>query len=193
MHFGSAEYYMEITDEILIAGIKKNDYTSYNQLFVRYYSRLCTFVFRIVQNETASEDVVQELFIRLWIQREKLDIKDSISGYLYRASKNAALNFLRSEHNRLKNLQNIPASEWITDESYIEQVELTAVLHQCIGQLPARSREVFLLSRFDGLKQKEIAGKLDISVKTIKNQIWKSLLYLKSCLELKSAFKELSD
>ena len=70
----------------------------------------------------------------------------------------------------------------------MEEEEFISFLDACIEALPERSREVFKLSRIDGLKQKEIAEKLDISIKTIKNQIWKSLQYLKSCLEAKDAF-----
>jgi len=179
---------MESADQILIAGIKRDDYSSYNQLFTRYYSRLCAFVFNLTQNYSASEDVVQELFIKLWIQREKLDITENISGYLYRASKNAALNYLRAEKNRLKSINDMPVQEWQPDESLIEQIEFSAALNQCISQLPERSRDVFMKSRFDGLKQQEISDQLGISVKTIKNQIWKSLQFLKACLELHEAF-----
>ncbi len=180
---------MEFTDEILITGIKRDDYSSYNQLFMRYYSRLCTFVFKLTQNYSASEDVVQELFIRLWIQRGKLEINENISGYLYRASKNAALNHLRAEKSRQKSIQNMPVQEWQSDDNLIEQIEFSAVLNQCISQLPERSRDVFMKSRFDGLKQQEISDQLGISVKTIKNQIWKSLQFLKACLELHEAFE----
>ncbi|MFY9152363.1 MAG: RNA polymerase sigma-70 factor [Prolixibacteraceae bacterium] len=179
---------MEVADEILMEGIKRNDYSCYNQLFTRYYSRLCTYVFGIIQNDITSEDVVQELFIRLWTNRHKLEINDSISGYLYRSSKNAALNHLRAEKNRQKSIESFPAQEWHSDDNLIEQVEFSVYLHQCIDQLPERSRDVFLKSRFEGLKQKEISDQLGISVKTIKNQIWKSLQYLKSCLELKDVF-----
>lgn len=179
---------MEVTDDILVKGIEATDYTSYNQLFRRYYSRLCAFVFGIVQNESAAEDVVQELFIRLWTQRGKLNISENVSGYLFRASKNAALNYLRAENNRKKNIDQMPAPEWSTDELPLEEFEFSAALHQCIEQLPARSREVFMLSRFEGLRQQEISDRLGISVKTIKNQIWRSLQFLKTCLEQKDAF-----
>lgn len=180
---------MEFADEILIAGIKRNDYACYNQLFIRYYSRLCAFVFKLTQNYSASEDVVQELFIRIWIQRGKIEINENISGYLYSASKNAALNYLRAEKSRQKSIQNMPVQEWQSDEDLIEQIEFSAALNKCIGQLPERSRDVFMKSRFDGLKQQEISDQLGISVKTIKNQIWKSLQFLKACLELHDAFE----
>lgn len=180
---------MELADDILIAGIKRDDYTCYNQLFMRYYGRLCLYVFGITQSSSASEDVVQELFIRLWINRTKLEINENISGYLYRSSKNASLNHLRAEKSRQKSIQNMPVQEWQTDEDHIEQIEFSAALHQCIGQLPERSRDVFMKSRFDGMKQQEISDQLGISVKTIKNQIWKSLQFLKACLELHEAFE----
>jgi RNA polymerase sigma-70 factor, ECF subfamily len=180
---------MELTDEILISGIKRDDYSCYNQLFMRYYSRLCAFVFKLTQNYSASEDVVQELFIRLWIQRGKLEINESTSGYLYRSSRNAALNYLRAEKSRQKSIQNMPLQDWQTDNNLIEQIEFSAALNQCISQLPERSRDVFMKSRFDGLKQQEISDQLGISVKTIKNQIWKSLQFLKACLELNEAFE----
>lgn len=179
---------MEVADDVLIAGIKNNDYASYNQLFIRYYSRLCAFVSGIIQQNSASEDVVQELFIRLWIHRQKLEIHENISGYLYRSSKNAALNHLRSENNRKRKLQNFPVATWNTDENLIEELEFSVALHHCIEQLPERSKEVFMKCRFEGLKQKEVSNQLGISVKTIKNQIWKSMQYLKSCMELKDAF-----
>jgi RNA polymerase sigma-70 factor (ECF subfamily) len=179
---------MGIADELLIASIKIDDYASYNQLFVRYYSRLCAFVFQIVKNESAAEDVVQEFFIRLWTNRQKLEIRENISGYLYRSVKNSALNYLRAETARKKSIQNIPFQEWQADETIIEHVEFSAALYECIGQLPERSREVFKMSRFDGMKQQEIAELLGTSVKTIKNQIWKSLQYLKACLDVKEAF-----
>jgi RNA polymerase sigma-70 factor, Bacteroides expansion family 1 len=180
---------MEIADHVLIAGIKRDDYSSYNQLFIRYYNRLCLFVFKLTQNYTASEDIVQELFVRLWMNRAKLEIKENISGYLYQASRNSALNYLRAENSRRKTMESITFQEESADENLIEQVEFSAALYKCIEQLPARSKDVFMKSRFDGLKQQEISDQLGISVKTIKNQIWKSLQYLKACLELNEAFE----
>lgn len=179
---------MDVADDTLITGIKNDDYTCYNQLFVRYYHRLCAFVFTLTQNDSASEDVVQELFIRIWANRQKLEIKETVSGYLYRASKNGALNYLRAEKNRQKSIQKMPVPGWQNDESLIEQIEFSAMLNQCISRLPERSRDVFLKSRFEGMKLQEVADHMGTSVKTIKNQIWKSLCFLKTCLEEKGAF-----
>ena len=171
----------------IIEKTKSEEGQAFEILFREYYSRLCAFVFKLTQNYSASEDIVQELFIKLWIQRGELEITESVSGYLYQASRNAALNFLRAEKSRQKSMQNMQVQEWQNDNNLIEQIEFSATLNQCISQLPERSRDVFMKSRFDGLKQQEIADQLGISVKTIKNQIWKSLQFLKACLELHEA------
>ncbi|MCW3805502.1 RNA polymerase sigma factor [Plebeiibacterium marinum] len=163
------------------------DYTSFNELFNLYYPRLCAYAYQITKNPTASEDIVQEVFIRLWKGRKELNIKGDIFNYLLKACKNASLNFLRSESSRRKTLEEIPEKDSINDMDLIEEQELVDFVQQCIDLLPQRSRQVFLMSRFEGLKQQEIAERLGTSIKTIKNQIWKSLQYLRTCLKEKDA------
>lgn len=174
-----------VTDEILIAAIGKDDYTSYNKLFVRYYSRLCYYVYRILMDKEDAEDVVQELFFTLWNNRKKIEIGENVSSYLYRMAKNLALNHIRTETNYRTALENREESPSYYEESPLESEEFRIALNNCINRLPDRCKEVLLLHRVKGLKQKEIADQLSISVKTIKNQIWSSLQRLKKCLELK--------
>ena len=149
------DYMQEVhADKVLMIAIGNNDYISYNKLFDRYYGCLCQYVYSLLMDRNDAEDVVQELFLNLWKNRERIEIKENVSGYLYRMAKHLALNF-------------------------------RIALYDCIDHLPDRSREVLLLHRVKGLKQKEISEKLSISVKTIKNQIWMSLQKLKECLEMK--------
>ncbi len=163
------------------------DYTSFNELFNLYYPRLCAYVYEITKNTTASEDIVQEVFIKLWKGRNDFNIKGDIFNYLLKACKNASLNFMRSETSRRKTLEEIPDKETVDSQDLIEEQEFIDFVQQCIDLLPQRSKQVFLMSRFEGLKHQEIAESLGTSIKTIKNQIWKSLQYLKSCLEEKEA------
>lgn len=174
-----------VTDEILIAAIGKDDYTSYNKLFVRYYSRLCYYVYRMLMDKEDAEDVVQELFLTLWNNRKKIEINENVSGYLYRMAKNMALNHIRSETNYRSVLENREEPLSYYEENQLESEEFRIALNDCINRLPDRCKEVLLLHRVKGLKQKEIADQLSISVKTIKNQIHSSLQRLKKCLELK--------
>lgn len=179
---------MVTSNEILISRIEQDDYSSFNRLFIRYYASLCSYVTTIINDSSASEDIVQNLFIKLWSDRKKIAIYRNIEHYLFKAAKNSALNYLRSETNRKKTMEKLTVFDCPDETEYTTQEEFLQKLEECINQLPERSKEVLVLNRFEELKQKEIAEKLNISVKTIKNQIWKSLKYLKSCLDLKNSF-----
>lgn len=173
----------DITDEMLMEAIGNDDYISYNKLFERYYSRLCQYVYSLLMDKSDTEDVVQELFLNLWKSRKKIEIRENVAGYLYRMAKHLALNNLRSKiyFNDLSETQD----QLLYEDNHIEVEEFRIALYDCIDHLPDRCKEVLLLHRIKGLKQIEISKKLDISVKTIKNQIWISLQKLKRCLELK--------
>lgn len=174
-----------ITDEKLIAAIGNDDYTSYNKLFVRYYSRLCCYVYRLLGEKEDAEDVVQDLFLTLWNNRKKIAIGENVSGYLYKMARNLALNHIRTRTNYKTVLENREEQLSYYEENPLETEEFRMALYNCINLLPGRCKEVLLLHRVKGLKQKEIADQLSISVKTIKNQIWASLQRLKKCLEVK--------
>ena len=171
------------TDERLIEAIRRNDYVSYNKLFERYYGRLCQYVYSLLMDKSDTEDIVQELFLNIWKNRERIEIKENVGGYLYKMAKHLALNHLRSKvyFNNLSETQDQLSYE----DDRVESEEFRIALYSCNDHLPGRCKEVLLLHRIKGLKQKEISEKLDVSIKTIKNQIWISLQKLRRCLELK--------
>ena len=179
----------QITDKELFAAIKEDDYISYNKFFDRYYIRLCQYVYSIIKDKDDSEDIVQELFLSVWSNRKKLAVEDNIPGYLYVMSKNLTLNYIRSKANYKNLLKNQEEKPEYYEEYPMETDEFRIALFDCINLLPARSREILILHRIKGYKQKEIAERLDITVKTIKNQIWTSLQKLRLCLEEKKAWK----
>ncbi len=174
-----------VTDKILLAAIRNDDYAAYNKLFVRYYDRLCCYVYRALENREDTEDVVQELFFTLWNNRKKIVTGENVSGYLYKMARNQALNLIRTQTNYKTALENREEQLPYYEENTLETEEFRMTLYGCINQLPNRCKEVLLLHRVKGMKQKEIADKLSISVKTIKNQIWASLQRLKKCLDTK--------
>lgn len=178
---------VSVTDERLIAAIKRDDYVSYNQLFVRYYNRLCCYAYRILMDKEDTEDVIQELFLTLWKNRSKIEIEGTVASYLYKMAKNLSLNYIRSKMNYKTLLENQENTCAYYEENQFESEEFRVILYDCIDRLPGRCKEVLLLHRVKGLKQKEIADQLSISVKTIKNQIWSSLQKIKKCMELKGA------
>lgn len=177
---------LSITDEKLIENIRRSDYLSYNELFMRYYGRLCQYVYGILQDKEDAEDIVQELFLNLWENKEKIDVRENASAYIYKTARNLSLNHIRSSTNYRNLLGKQECDNGYYEENPMELKEFRTTLYDCINKLPSRSKEILLLHRVNGLKQKEIAEKLNITVKTIKNQIWISLQKLKMCLESNS-------
>jgi RNA polymerase sigma-70 factor (ECF subfamily) len=100
---------------------------------------------------------------------------------VFSSCRNAALNHIRDENTKKRTIETFAESQ-ITDEEISDMEDYLDALEKCIARLPERSKQVFLMHKFDDYSQKKISAKLNISVKTIKNQIWKSLQYLRECL-----------
>ena len=154
------------------------------QLFRRYYEPLCRYVYGILgdKNAVLTEDVVQEVFLKLWKNKTQIQINTSLKAYLYQAARNTALNAIQKEkrHQQLETvyMTGRKQSEMKTEEELLLN-ETRQKLQAGLSQLPPKCREVFQLSRFEELSYKEIAQTLNISVKTVENQMGKALKLLR--------------
>jgi RNA polymerase sigma-70 factor, ECF subfamily len=174
-----------ISDHELFALVKRNDIKAFDDLFIRYYSKLCRHAHKVVNNETMAEDVVQDLFIHLWENKEKIDITISVNAFLYTSTRNRALNAIRSVSIRDKHYKNIfEESETFSpdDANQVESNELFDFIEEAINSLPEKCREIFILHRKNNLTYNEIAAKLGLSAKTIENQIGIGLKKIKNYL-----------
>lgn len=159
---------------------------AFKYFFDTYYDDLCNFVNSYLRDRILSEDIVQNIFVHLWENKNKLPSDCSIKSYLYTASKNKSLNFLRNRKNQNRIIENLKLSDDITEftsDQYLEFDELRAVIIKGIEMLPDRCREIYMLSRNEGLSNKEIAEKLAISVKTVENQVTIAIRKLKEHLQ----------
>jgi RNA polymerase sigma-70 factor (ECF subfamily) len=150
---------------------------------MQHYEPLCNFVFGILKDYDASEDVIQELFVKFWEKRNVLPDDLSIKAYMYRAARNMALNHIK--HFDIKKDFNIFNMASITDaeqsvDNPAETSELQKMIFQAVNELPTERKKIFLMSREEGLKYKEIAAELNISVKTVENQMGKALSTLRT-------------
>ncbi|MDA9774081.1 RNA polymerase sigma-70 factor [Saprospiraceae bacterium] len=178
----------EFTDQDLISLLKdpKQSEHAAELLFKKYYSQVCYAVYRIIPETSTSEDIAQDVFLEIWRKRETIDITSSVKAYLKRAGVNKALNYIRSkkkvkfENDDSYEMQNLSIND---HGENVEVLDLQSIIDKAIDSLPERCRIVFSLSRFEELSYKEIAGKLDISVKTVENQIGKALKILRSAVE----------
>lgn len=155
------------------------------QFFEQHYKNAVIQATRIVKDQGTGEDLVQECFIKLWERRN--DIKSaSLSSYFSKMVKNRCIDYLRI--NRPKTIEP-EANQWHSeDHSTLEYKELAAAVNAVIDRLPERCREVFVLSRFEELSYKEIALSLNISPKTVENQISKALKIIRLAVQKFSSF-----
>jgi RNA polymerase sigma-70 factor (ECF subfamily) len=179
----------ETTSKNIISGIKSRDLKIFEELFFNYHGRLVLFANKFIGDMQVSRDLVQDAFVILWEKADQLNIKQSPKAYLYQVVKNSCLNYNRHlsiEHSAERTLAN-QISELEkqvyqnSDSPYFSliELELEEKIAEVIESMPEKCREVFKLSRFEYLKNKEIAEKLDISVKMVEKHISKALTILR--------------
>lgn len=171
-------------EAILIAGLKQGDNSSYETLFKLYYVRFVKFADAIIDDRQAAEDLVQEAFMKVWLNRSKLVEGLSISNYLYVLVKRAAINFLRdrkfAEDISAELGESLP-SDHSLESSYSADETLKRIVAR-VEKLPERRRTVFRLSRGKGMSNKEIAQALNVSEKTVERQITLALQDIRKTL-----------
>ena len=162
------------------------DKAQFEELFNLHYSNLCAYANNFLKELEAAEEVVQEVLFKVWTNRDKLEITTSIQSYLFRAVRNGCLNVIKHvnirEEYKIHNERTIEMEERSQEDDVIIS-ELEQKIREAIDMLPTERRKVFIMSRYDGLKYKEIAEKLKISVKTVENQMGSALKFLR--VELK--------
>jgi RNA polymerase sigma-70 factor (ECF subfamily) len=159
------------------------DVNTFEKLYDEYYSPLCLFANKYLHDLDLARSLVQELFVDLWLKREKLTVNGgSVKFYLFKAVRNRSVDYLRTLK---KSVRLSDISESSLDSPFIdklEEAELNDRVNQSINELPEKCREIFLLCRFEGLKYSQIAEKLNISVKTVEMQMGIALKKLKDKL-----------
>lgn len=178
----------------LIDSIKKGNPKSFELVFKTYYKKLCTFAFDYTRQLETAEDIVKDFFVAFWDNRNSLEIKTSLSGYLFRSVRNACINYLLRNKER-KNTISMEEVNWIeikinepVSNDYpignLLAKELEGQIYNIIEKLPEACREIFKLSRFDDLSHKKIAELLHISENTVKVQIYRALKHLKETISV---------
>lgn len=166
---------MEITNRIITD--RKEDLSDFSNLYRKYYVLLCLIAEHIVRNRPDAEEVVSDVFIRLWNCRERIKITTSLKAYLIRSVQNTALNYLeKNKNDRLTDsisISDYKILAWDSDYplGHIYEEEIMTLLDEGIKSLPCACREIFMLSRKENMKYCEIAEMLGITVNTVKTQV----------------------
>jgi RNA polymerase sigma-19 factor, ECF subfamily len=174
------------TDAELVRRIREGDERALEVVFRAHFAGMAAFVDRYVRSPDMAEELVQDIFLKIWAKRARLAEIESLKTYLYRAARNQALNHLRrlKLERRWQEEQAAggePVTAFAADDDASGQ-ELAEKVQIAINRLPPRCREIFLLSRDGGLTYNEIARTLEISVKTVETQMGRALKALRGSL-----------
>jgi RNA polymerase sigma-70 factor (ECF subfamily) len=176
----------------LTTHLSKGDPEAFRYLFSEYYAALCIYASRFTKDKSSAEEIVHETFVKLWEHKEHIGITESISGYLYKSVQNNALNYLKklqinnkyteSYFQKLKEAEEFFTISQETGQSVLLAKELEEKILEAIEELPQQCKEIFKLSRFNGLKNQEIASKKQITLNTVQTQISIALEKLRKSL-----------
>ncbi len=173
------------SDSQIFEAIKKDDNGAYEMVFREYYRPMTAYAFRFLGNLADSESIVQDVFLRLWQKRKEIMITSSLQNYLFRSVKNHCINYI--EHEKIKTgYQTMVIRDEADRSEYSEfflEFGLKKKIEVAIALLPEKRQEIFRLAREDGLKYREIAERLEISVKTVETQMTLALRQLRESLK----------
>lgn len=167
--------------------LKEGNMLAFDAIYEKYCKRIFAFVVRYVKSETDAEEIVQEVFLKIWENKNKIDVYSSFESYIFTISYNSTISLLRkrvTEKKYIDYLKNLQVAEDVfelTDEVYY--TELNGQIQSLLSELTPRQKEIFLLSREEGLTHDEIAKKLGISSNTVKNHIVTTLNFLRSKID----------
>ena len=167
-----------IGDTEIIWRIRQGDVGQFESLFRSSYVSLVRYAKTLIKDHDTAEEIVQDLFFRIWKDKEKLEIESSLNGYLFRSVHNKCLHYI--EHNKVvvRHVEEMSHRQTESQESPLDILrykELQAKIARILERLPERCGQIFYMSRFEGLKYSEIAEKLSVSVKTVESNMGRAL------------------
>lgn len=172
------------SDKQLIRAIKGGDTKSFEKLFERYYDRYFSFACALLHDADAAEDVLQNVFLKLWIGRDRLDENRSIENYLLVSVRNEIFDYLRLKYNQTVVRGETPekedASADIEEEMFWS--ETSDRMDKIIKNMPPQRQRIFMMSRYENMASKDIADALGLSVRTVERHIYLALQDLKQII-----------
>lgn len=180
------------TDSYLVNAIQRGEYQAFELLFNGYYAGLCKYAGTFLHSKEAAEDLVSDLFVKIWEQPQVLSVNVSLKGYLYRSVYNACMNLLTRRRIKFSNLDAetvnklyalMPQTIDETPATKLFLEEMDNAIENAIGKLPVECGKIFVMSRKGELSHREIATQLHISENTVKVQIYRALSKLRQALK----------
>jgi RNA polymerase sigma-70 factor (family 1) len=176
------QLFPEYDDITLFRMTAEGDEMAFTELFHRYNPKLLPFVFKLTRQESIAREIIQETFLRLWVDRHKLPAVDQPASWIFRIASNVSINWLRQQGRRRQLLQLAEADTANAAPAHetVESRELSLIIHRAVDALPDKRQQIYRLSREQGLTHQQIANELGISPNTVKNQIGIALQFIQT-------------
>jgi RNA polymerase sigma-70 factor (ECF subfamily) len=175
---------MEVTPTVMQTEqlrLDRDNEAEFEKIFKQHFKGLHAYASTIVRDAVMAEEIVQNIFCRLWEKEAQIQIRESVAGYLYRSVYHEGLNYLK--HLKVREAYQSYAMEQEKSvnnvSNHVELRELEDRLEKALSELPEKCRTIFQMSRFEELRYQEIADRLGLSVKTVENQMGKALKLLR--------------
>ncbi len=163
----------------LTEAIKNSNYSAFKLLYYKYYKPLYRYIFYRTYSKELTKDLLQDVFTKLWLNREKFDPSKSLKSYIYRITCNLVIDYYRKKSSRIKYKNEFFSAKVITGDDTVEE---RISIQNAVSKLNDKLKDVFVLSRFEGFTYKEIADINGISVKTVEKRMSRALKYLRDYL-----------
>jgi RNA polymerase sigma-70 factor (ECF subfamily) len=178
---------VELSELHLVSLVTEGSEMAFERFFKTYFKALHAYAFVMLQDELMAEDIVQQVFYKIWEKKEQFRVHTSVKAFLYKSVYNECLNYLKHQKHRVdhQNYVLYANRSQASNESAAMRVELTELetrLKKAMNELPEQCRTIFYMSRFDELKYREIALQLGLSIKTVEAQMGKALKVLRKKL-----------
>lgn len=172
-------------DKEYVECLKKDDFIAFDSLFYKYSESLYAFALSITRDSFAAEEITQLVFLKVWEKRGQIKDHLSFKSFLFSVAYHETISWIRKEKSEQRRINEfVHISEFQTNETeqFVEFSNIEGLANQWIEELPEKRKAIFKLSREQGFSNKEIAAKLDISIKTVENQMTSALKYLREKL-----------
>lgn len=172
-------------DKLKIEDLCCGSHKAFEDIFVMYFRRVKIFINGIIKSDVDAEELTQDVFVKLWVNREQISAEKSLNAYLYTIARNSAFNFLKHklvERSYFNNYQSHSNAD--TPEEICFAQEISLLVEMTVSQMPIQRRRIYILSREKGVSNEDIATQLNISKKSVENQLSLALQELRKVVKL---------
>ena len=167
---------MKDSDEQIVKAVRESNHEAFKILFNKYYKSLIRYCWYRIYSMEISQDLVQEIFYKIWINRKRLDPDKSIKAYLYKSLTNAIINYTKLSSSHTTSFEIVDEGKHFSNE---DNLDVKMDIHNAIKQLPEKLKTVYLLSRVEGYNYKEIAELCNITIKAVEKRMSKAFIHLR--------------